>query len=434
MLHRFVILSLAACLLMSEVAKSDSPATYVDSAAIRERFDKISDTDLEALRGKRILLVSRSFGLNLHKGLTALAHQDKKYDIVSSYVRYDVFKAGGNVGIISGDAVEKANFLHILGTYWPHTKRLDELDAVLSQPPHEFGDKVDAVVVFYHTATPTLFEPYKARMAAWRKAFPKTHFLYVTSGFMGPKYSKENEASHAFGEKIRSEFRGRVPLYDMAAILSDDFRSGHVYCPEYSKDPAEVHPNAPAGEAMLAKGFLLALVEAFRTAPPVPEGTAAVPVATPAAASLPDSHPDVQAVRTILDANGLRDKKVSGVSVVQGGRIVELFLQEGGIRRLPDEIGTLTALRKLHLYGDRSLALPLLEDVSPQIARCTALEELLLNQNALTSLPPEISALKNLRNLSIGDNFLIDLPEPVASWAKKYDPKGTLAQNPPPNR
>jgi len=107
-------------------------------------------------------------------------------------------------------------------------------------------------------------EPYARGMDALQRDFPHARMIYVTAGFMGPSREKENEAAHAFSEAIRARYKGKAPLYDLGAILSDDFRAGHAYAPEYSKDPAEIHPNQPAGEIMMAKGFLLVLVEAFR--------------------------------------------------------------------------------------------------------------------------------------------------------------------------
>ena len=144
--------------------------------------------------------------------------------------------------------------------------------------------------------------------------------------------------------------------------------------------------------------------------------------------TLPASHPDVKAARAILDANGLTSRSVEGVSVVKDGRIVELFLQEGGISEVPDAIGELTALRKLHLYGDRSLKLPLLKNLSPAIGKCTEIEELLLNQNDLTTLPTAIAGLKKIRNLSLADNHLRNLPPEVEAWARRFDPKGLADQ------
>lgn len=406
-----------------------SEAPYVDSKAIKERFDQITAADMAMLRQKKILFASRSFGLNLCKGIGHLAKQDPKYDLLSSYQRFDVFKAGGDLSIIPADAFQNKNFVHFLCTHWPLTKRVEETGQLLNDLPHEFGKSVDVVIIYYHTSTPATFEPYVKAMADWQKKFPQVRFIYVTSGFGGPKYAKANEDSFAFGEKVRNELKGKVPVYDLGAILSDDFRAGHVYCPEYSADPAEVHPNLPAGETMMAKGFLLILKETFAQNPR--SLTAADSAAADTAVkneTLPASHPDVKAVRAILDANGLTQKAVEGVSVIENGRITGLFLQEGGITEIPDQIGELTALKKVHLYGDRLLSHPLLKKISPAIGKCTEIEELLLNQNDLTTLPAEIANLKKIRNLSIADNRLQNLPPSAAEWARRFDPDGLTDQ------
>ena len=98
------------------------------------------------------------------------------------------------------------------------------------------------------------------------------------------------------------------------------------------------------------------------------------------------------------------------------------------VTEIPDQIGQLTALRKVHLYGDRLLPQPLLKKISPAIGKCTEIEELLLNQNELTTLPAEIANLKKIRNLSIADNRLQNLPPAVIEWAKRFDPKGLIDQ------
>ncbi|MBN2582796.1 MAG: leucine-rich repeat domain-containing protein [Planctomycetes bacterium] len=417
-------------------------APYVDSATIKERFKEITAEDMQMLRGKKILFASRSFGLNLCAGLKALAREDAKYEFLSSYARYDVFKANGDVGVIPADAFKQANFVHFLATYWPHTKRVEEVEQVLTQKPHEFGKQADVVVIYFHTADPKNFEQYATKMDAMQKAMPNIRFIYVTAGFMDKdKQAKLNEQAHAWSELVRQRYKGKAPLYDLGKILSDDFRCGHGYCPEYSKDPAGVHPNLDAGQTMMAKGFLLVLRDAFKwkpgsgddappkdakdpAAPSEAKGDMAVPVEL-----LAGDHPDYKAVQAILAANDLT-RPVVGVSVVENGRVVKLYLQEGGVKVLPDAIGELTELRVLHLYGDRSLGHPLLEKVSPAIGRCTKLEELLLNQNELRTLPEEIAKLTNLKLLSLADNHLKNLPEAVAAWARKFDPKGLADQKP----
>ncbi len=413
------------------VMAGDEVPGYVDSQAIKDRFEKIPAANFDLLREKKILFTSRSFGLNMVKGLRGLAKKDPKYDLVSSYEIFNVFKKGGDLGIIPADAFDKTKLVHVLIAAWPPTERLKEIDQLLNEAPHEFGKTVDFVFTDYSTVRPEDAEPYLNAMAGWQAKFPNAKFIYTTGGMKGPKHAGRNAEAHAFGEKVREAIKGNAPLYDMEAILSDDWKNGNLVLPEYSKDPSEVHPNAMAGEEALAKGFLLVLSEALNSVP----GTKATPSAQTTeiqkvAATLPPEHPEAKAVRAILDANNLKAKTVEGVSVVENGRIVELFLQETGITNLTEEIGVLTALRKLHLYGDRDLGEPLLKTISPAIGKCTAIEELLVNQNDLTTLPPEIANLKNLRLLSIADNHLANLPPGVMAWAEKFDPKGLKDQKP----
>ncbi len=421
----------ALTVLISSLNVRGGEPSYVDSKAIQERFDQITPADLELLRGKKILFASRSFGLNMFKGLRALAKTDKSYDIVSSYELFNVFKQGGDLGIIPADAFQKTNVVHVLIAAYPPSKRLTEIDQLLNEAPHEFGKTVDFIFTDYSTIGPEDAEPYLQAMAGWQTKFPNAKVIYTTGGMKGPKHAEKNEESHAFGEKIRAAVKGKAPLYDMEAILSDDWKNGNLVVPEYSRDPSEVHPSAPAGEEALAKGFLLVLSEALTSNPgtevtPSPQ-TAGTPSMT---TTLPANHPEAKAVRAILDANNLKAKTVEGVSVVENGHIVELFLQETGITNLTEEIGVLTALRKLHIYGDRDLGELLLQTISPAIGQCTAITELLLNQNELTTLPAEIARLQNLRLLSIADNHLTNLPPTVTVWAEKFDPKGLKDQKP----
>lgn len=429
--HRFALWMAVSFSVLSSlnVLAGDVVLGYVDSKAIQERFDQITPADLDTLRNKKILFASRSFGLNMVKGLKALAKKDPNYDIISSYELFNVFKQGGDLGIIPADAFQKTKLVHVLITAWPPTERLTQIDQLLKEAPHEFGKTVDFIFTDYSTVRAEDAEPYLQAMAGWQDKFPNAKVIYTTGGMKGPKHVEKNETSHAFGEKIRAAVKGKAPLYDMEAILSDDWKNGNLVLPEYSKDPSEVHPNTPAGEEALAKGFLLVLTEALAATPGTKTTSSTQPAATPnATRTLPASQAETKAVRAILDANNLKAKTVEGVSVVENGRIVELFLQETGITNLTEEIGVLTALRKLHLYGDRDLGEPLLQTISPAIAQCTAIEELLLNQNELKTLPAEIANLQNLRLLSIADNHLTDLHPPVIAWAEKFDPKGLKDQ------
>ena len=417
-------------LLATVVVAQDAP--YVDSKITKERWKEVTDADLKEIAGKKILFASRSFGLNLVGGMKSLAKQNPACDIVGKWERYDVFKEGGDLSIIPADAFAKTNFVHFLCSYWPHTVRMEEMDDLLRQPPHEFGKQVDIVMIDFHTARPENFDHFCNYMDNWRKDFPKIKFIYYTSGFMGPKYAKDNELAHEWSEKVRQRYQGKQPVYDLGKILSDDFRAGHVYAPEYSKDPAEVHPNADEGQAMMAKGMLLLLRDTIKwkgSDLPVPMGPSPTRKSVGPGDAAMDAG-DFKAVQTILAANGLTKKKVEAVSVVENGRVVKLYLQEGGVTNIPNSIGQLTELRLLHCYGDRNLKLKLLSRISPAIGKCTKLEELLLNQNDLATLPPEIAQLTGLKQLSIADNKLKNLPEPVKAWAEKFDPKGLADQKP----
>ena len=184
----------------------------------------------------------------------------------------------------------------------------------------------------------------------------------------------------------------------------------------------------------MAKGFLLTLVEAFRT--PLPGNTQLMPLktgqtVTPKKEALPADHPDVKAVRAILDANGLTQKAVENVTAVENGRIVKLYLQECGVTKITNAIGVLTELKQLYLYADRKLPFPLLKSIDPAIGKCTKLEELLLTNNELAALPDTIINLTKLTHLSLANNHLKNLSPPVAEWAGRFDNKGLEMQNLP---
>ena len=69
------------------------------------------------------------------------------------------------------------------------------------------------------------------------------------------------------------------------------------------------------------------------------------------------------------------------------------------ITTLPPEIGRLKNLRRLRIYGCRGLRLP------PEIGELTQLETLSLSQNILHDLPSEIGNLTNLRYLYLNGIF-----------------------------
>ncbi len=78
-----------------------------------------------------------------------------------------------------------------------------------------------------------------------------------------------------------------------------------------------------------------------------------------------------------------------------------------GFTEVPPEIGQLTNLQVLNLFGNQLTTLP------PEIGQLENLQVLSLDQNRLTTLPPEIGQLSNLQGLYLGDNQLTTLPPEI---------------------
>jgi len=170
-----------------------------------------------------------------------------------------------------------------------------------------------------------------------------------------------------------------------------------------------------------------------QSAPQVAAG-AGIPPGVRSEAIAADSI-DAKAVRVILDANGLTNVPVADVAVVEGGRIVGLYLQNRGVEDIPDApastLSYLDQLRTLHLYGNRKLQLPLLRGLPLGIEKCVRLEELLLQHNDLGTLPDAIAKLPHLKTLSVADNHLSKFPPAVAEFVTRLDSQGMTQQDGP---
>ena len=108
---------------------------------------------------------------------------------------------------------------------------------------------------------------------------------------------------------------------------------------------------------------------------------------------------DSTAVRKILDFNGYTTISVDSVSEVKNNRIVIL-----------------------NIVNKRNF-----NDLTPEIGKLTALEELYIGWNFLTQLPPEIGNLSNLRILDARINKIKTLPKEIKNkmhlihYADNYD-------------
>ena len=96
----------------------------------------------------------------------------------------------------------------------------------------------------------------------------------------------------------------------------------------------------------------------------------------------------------------------SGVKMVDG-RVVKLVLNCLGLCAVPAEIGQLTSLVELNLYGNKLTSVP------AGIGQLTSLKELRLGGNKLTSVPAEIGQLMSLKVLYLNCNKLTSLPAEI---------------------
>ncbi len=103
--------------------------------------------------------------------------------------------------------------------------------------------------------------------------------------------------------------------------------------------------------------------------------------------------------------------------IIEGGRVVKLFLGYSKIESVGEEIGSLGELRYLNLYGNQLTALP------ESFGKLIMLKELNLGLNHLKSVPESIFGLKGLEELGLSDNpltelpeFLVDLPKLTIIW------------------
>ncbi len=80
------------------------------------------------------------------------------------------------------------------------------------------------------------------------------------------------------------------------------------------------------------------------------------------------------------------------------------------LKTIPATIGRLSKLRLLDL---RSNALSS-ENIPPQLARCEALEKVLLSQNVLTTIPLELTDLK-LKELDLANNVLTSVGDEIGN-------------------
>jgi hypothetical protein len=238
-------------------------APYVNAAVADTEFHRITSQNMDLLRTKKILFLSRSFGLNMLAGISSLTAANSMYNLLNSFVEYDIFSSGGDESVIPEDAFKNFNFIHVMCTASPYTARLTEFNNLLCNYPHFFADDADVAWMDFHSADSSTFGPYSALMDTLQAHYPHIKFIYVTAGLEGPSQVDLNNASAQFSTMIRTKYKGEVPLIDWGFELNNDSACGNNYCPSYSTDPADVHANTQFAQERVAKGFLVMLNKLF---------------------------------------------------------------------------------------------------------------------------------------------------------------------------
>jgi hypothetical protein len=116
---------------------------------------------------------------------------------------------------------------------------------------------------------------------------------------------------------------------------------------------------------------------------------------------------DSSVVAALLRMNGITTQPVAQVSRHDGTRITHVDVSGMNIRRLPDALGALDAMRSLTIRNNR------IDELPPYIGYCHRLDTLFIGPNALKALPSQIGRLHELQFISAGENALRTLPQEI---------------------
>jgi len=259
-------------------APSPTDAPCVGAWEADNLFNQITAEDMATIRSKKVLLASRSFGLNLKDGFNRLAGINSMYMMDVSTDRNDVNMEGPSA--LALDAFDHHNFVQYLASVWPWTARLPEFNDFVR---NRYADELDAAIVFFHGNVPSTFAPYSATMDSLRLDYPGIQFIYVTAGVSPVSGTQENIDSNLFSDQVLATYRGQAPIYDMRDILSTHadgtactFDSGgttyRYMCPEFNLDVPHdwIHPNSPFSEERMGKAMVVLLYQMFVAQPATP--------------------------------------------------------------------------------------------------------------------------------------------------------------------
>jgi opacity protein-like surface antigen len=109
--------------------------------------------------------------------------------------------------------------------------------------------------------------------------------------------------------------------------------------------------------------------------------------------------------RLILHRKGLSVLQADVLSELKN--LEDLFLDGNHLTSLPPEIGDLEYISRISARNNKIAALPV------EIGNLSQLKELYLDYNQLTRIPEEIGLLRDLRFLTLSNNYLTELPAEI---------------------
>lgn len=123
---------------------------------------------------------------------------------------------------------------------------------------------------------------------------------------------------------------------------------------------------------------------------------------------------DIDIVKSILTAAGIKDRTAEEAAVFENGRAVSLDLSNkdvasDGISVLPADIGKLTALKTLLCKNNIISVIP------PELMKCSQLTKIDFNSNRINEIPLEFGQLDNLIDIDFRYNRLEALPYTIGN-------------------
>ncbi len=245
-----------------------------------KKIEDISFTLIERLSEKKIYFGHQSVGYNIVNGVKDILEQESQFDI--RIVETSV-----------GSDFTSSIFAHSsVGRNTDPDSKIREFSANIE---NGIGEKVDIAFLKLCyvdfdllTDVEEVFESYKSIMAELSQKYPETAFVHFTVPLITratglktaikkiigrplPGYD-DNIVRERYNEKIRKEYSGKEPIFDIALIESTRpdgvrkafFRYGKKYyalLPEYTNDGGHLNEE---GRKIVAEQLLIKLLEVVK--------------------------------------------------------------------------------------------------------------------------------------------------------------------------